>query len=81
MSGIVAALVAETDGRLMGQLAARCDREGLDYTLVRQSDSRGAQHIVTVTNWASGERVSIHAGTLAEALDLVLDELNHKDMT
>ena len=80
MTGVVAALVAETDGRLMGQLAARCDREGLDYTLVRQADSRGAQHIVTVTNWRSGERISIHAGTLAEVLALVLDELDRKDM-
>ncbi|UQE73866.1 hypothetical protein MYK68_14115 [Gordonia sp. PP30] len=69
----------ERVGLLLEQLDARCDRDGLDSTLVRIADTRGTRHVVTVTNLRTAHQIQVHAGTRAEAVDLALDELNRQD--
>lgn len=71
----------EALGQLITDLSTRCDREGLDLTVRRQADSRGPLHTITVRSWATGEQIEVHSDVLLEALDLILDELNRKELS
>ncbi len=85
MSSIVESLTTyqaragrERVGHLIEQLEARCAAGGHDYGITRVVYGP-YRHRVTVRNPRSGEAVEAHAGTLTDALDQVLDELNRRE--
>ena len=87
MTGIVAALTTyqqranhEQIGRLIDHLTGRCDRAGLDLVIARHADSAGPVYAISADNWrAPHRRISVHATTLPDALDQILDELNRQE--